>query len=428
MINYRKYHSFIYCFFALAIQGSSYAQYPSLQIQPLQLQNPIIQFQQIENIRAMQAQRQFYEEQLRQQQLIEQREQRELQLKNQQREEKEKADLIIFNWIKASSPRGQLFPDFEKVVFASDVPITTEMILVMTASKFPADLAYYFGVNKEDAFRVSKLSKVEMIEAMNIIADQNKFENNEYLKNINNTNPAIGNVYSKISQSSSKRIALVIGNASYPSSPLKNPVNDAADISAVLKRSGFEVIDQRNATLVEMTRAIRQFGDKLMQSDVGLVYFSGHGIEAKGRNYLLPVNANLQREDEVAFQAIDANMILEKMNTANKSVNILIVDACRDNPFARSFRSISKGLAQMDAPTGTIVAFSTSPGKTAADGNGRNSPFTKNLVKAMSKINTPIETVFKEVRKLVVEETKGQQTPWESSSLIGDFYFKVANQ
>jgi hypothetical protein len=220
-----------------------------------------------------------------------------------------------------------------------------------------------------------------------------------------------------------KRIALVIGNSNYAYSRLTNPINDAQDVSNILKKSGFEVIDQRNATLAEMVKSIRDFGDKLLGADVGLVYYSGHGVESKGHNYLIPVNATMAREDELAYQAVDANQILEKMNTAQKSVNILILDSCRDNPFTRSFRSTSRGLAQMDAPMGTFVAFSTSPGKTAADGEGRNSPFTKNLVQAISKSNSTIETVFKEVRKKVVEETKGQQVPWESSSLIGDFYF-----
>jgi len=237
----------------------------------------------------------------------------------------------------------------------------------------------------------------------------------------NKTKPILGGL-NTTQRLVTKRVALVIGNANYVNAPLKNPLNDATDISAVLKQSGFEVIDQRNATMKEMTSAIRQFGDRLINADVGLVYFSGHGIEVKGRNYLLPVNLNLIREDEISFQAIDVNLILEKMNTANKTVNILIIDACRDNPFARNFRSINKGLAQMDAPTGTIISFSTAPGKTAADGSGRNSPFTKNLVQQMKKIDTPIEAVFKEVRKNVVLETNGAQTPWETSSLIGDFY------
>jgi len=222
-----------------------------------------------------------------------------------------------------------------------------------------------------------------------------------------------------------KRVALVIGNAAYSRGPLVNPVNDANDISAALRQSGFHVLDRRNVVLQEMRRAIREFGDLLIRSDVGLVYYSGHGIEAKGKNYLIPVNADIQREDEIADQGLDLDLILEKMNSAKNGVNILIVDACRDNPFARSFRSTSRGLAQMDAPTGTIIAFATAPGKTASDGSGRNSPYTRNLVKAISKPNLPIEAVLKEVRRSVVQETNGVQTPWESSSLIGDFYFKM---
>lgn len=228
-----------------------------------------------------------------------------------------------------------------------------------------------------------------------------------------------------IRNQSGKRVALVIGNAAYTRGPLVNPVNDANDISTALKQSGFQVLDRRNVSLQDMRRAVREFGDQLLQSDVGLVYYSGHGVEAKGKNYLIPVNADIQREDEIADQGLDVDLIIEKMNSAKKGVNILIVDACRDNPFARSFRSSGRGLAQMDAPTGTIIAFATAPGKLASDGTGRNSPYTKNLVKAILKPNLPIESVLKEVRRSVVQETNGLQTPWESSSLIGDFYFRV---
>ena len=222
-----------------------------------------------------------------------------------------------------------------------------------------------------------------------------------------------------------KRVALVVGNANYKVRPLKNPRNDADDISRSLRSSGFEVIDLRDATLQQMRNGVRQFGDRLINNDVGLVYYSGHGVEVKGRNYFIPVNADIMREDEIADQGLDVSLILEKMNTAGKGVNILIVDACRDDPFGRSFRSSSRGLAQMDAPRGTIIAYATSPGKVASDGDGRNSPYTKNLVKAMQQPNKPIEQVFKEVRRAVQEETKNQQTPWENTSLSGDFYFKV---
>jgi uncharacterized caspase-like protein len=176
-----------------------------------------------------------------------------------------------------------------------------------------------------------------------------------------------------------------------------------------------------------MRTAVRQFGDRLINNDVGLVYYSGHGVEVKGRNYFIPVNADIQREDEIADQGLDVSLILEKMSTAGKGVNILIVDACRDDPFGRSFRSSSRGLANMDAPRGTIIAYATSPGKVASDGDPRerNSPFTKHLVKAMQSPNKPIEQVFKEVRRAVQDETKNQQTPWENTSLSGDFFFRV---
>jgi uncharacterized caspase-like protein len=224
-----------------------------------------------------------------------------------------------------------------------------------------------------------------------------------------------------------RRIALVVGNANYKVRPLKNPRNDADDVSRSLKATGFEVIDLRDATLPQMRTAVRLFGDRLINNDVGLVYYSGHGVEVKGRNYFIPVNADIQREDEIADQGLDVSLILEKMSTAGKGVNILIVDACRDDPFGRSFRSSSRGLANMDAPRGTIIAYATSPGKVASDGDPRerNSPYTKHLVKAMQSPNKPIEQVFKEVRRAVQDETKNQQTPWENTSLSGDFFFSI---
>ena len=259
--------------------------------------------------------------------------------------------------------------------------------------------------------------------------EQNLASSNEALKNSNNgpttNNPEITQGNQTYAQISSKRLALVVGNANYKSRPLRNPRNDADDVSNALKASGFQVIDLRDASLQQMRNAVRTFGDRLINNDVGLVYYSGHGVEVKGRNYFIPVNADIMREDEIADQGLDVSLILEKMNTAGKGVNILIVDACRDDPFGRSFRSSSRGLAQMDAPRGTIIAYATSPGKVASDGDGRNSPYTKNLVKAMQQPNKPIEQVFKEVRRAVQEETKNQQTPWENTSLSGDFYFKV---
>src|SRR5271169_5752900 len=165
-----------------------------------------------------------------------------------------------------------------------------------------------------------------------------------------------------------RRLALVIGNGAYRDAPLLNPVNDARDIAQALADSGFEVTRLENASLREMRVALRDFGDRLrQQGGVGLFYFAGHGVQVKGKNYLIPVGAQIEREDEVEFESLDANLVLEKLDSAGNRFNIVILDACRNNPFARAFRSATQGLAQMDAPTGTVVAFSTSPGSVAAD-------------------------------------------------------------
>ncbi len=227
-----------------------------------------------------------------------------------------------------------------------------------------------------------------------------------------------------------KRVALVIGNAKYKFNPLNNPVNDATDIAASLRSVGFDVIEVKDANKRQMRAATRRFEDKLAASDVGLVYYSGHGVEVKGRNYLIPVDADIRREHEVEDQAFDAGNILRMMEslqgTEKKRVNIMIVDACRNNDLARSWRSTNRGLARMDAPTGSFISFATAPGQVASDGNGRNSPFTKHLLQALKQPNVPIELVFKEVRRKVMAETSGEQVPWENSSLVGDFYFTVA--
>jgi hypothetical protein len=226
-----------------------------------------------------------------------------------------------------------------------------------------------------------------------------------------------------------RRVALVIGNATYKNSPLRNPVNDSNDMAQSLKAVGFDVVQINNATLAQMREATRRFADKLASSDVGLVYYSGHGLEVKGKNYLVPVNADISREYEVADQAFDASQFLEMMESIRglnaQRVNILIVDACRNNDLPRSWRSTSSGLARMDAPGGTFISFATAPGKVAADGQGRNSPYTKHLLQAMKQPNVPIEQAFKLVRRNVMDETKGEQVPWDNSSLVGDFYFKV---
>jgi len=226
---------------------------------------------------------------------------------------------------------------------------------------------------------------------------------------------------------SSERHALVIGNGAYKTALLKNPVHDARDMADLLEDCGFEVSLYRNAGHQLMETAIRRFGKKISRGGIGLFYYAGHGMQVDGVNYLIPVDSKILAEDEIKFKAVDANFILNKMEAAGNKLNILILDACRDNPFARSFRSGTRGLARMDAPRGSLIVYSTSPGKTAADGQGRNGIFTKHLIRVIRESELEIAHLLRQVRRGVSAETRGAQIPWESSSLMGEFYFYDKN-
>ncbi|WP_320172377.1 caspase family protein [Maridesulfovibrio sp.] len=223
-----------------------------------------------------------------------------------------------------------------------------------------------------------------------------------------------------------ERYALVIGNSAYRDAPLKNPVNDAKDVGKALLRLGFNVILVKNARLRDMENAMDRFYASLQKGGVGLFYYAGHGMQVGGRNYLIPVDATVRSESDVRYECLDAGRILGKMEDAGNALNIVILDACRNNPFARSFRSGQRGLARMDAPTGSIVAYSTAPGSVAADGSGRNGVYTKYLLQYLMQPGLDISDVFFYTRKGVVQETGGGQVPWESSSLVDRFYFLEA--
>ncbi|WP_319243989.1 caspase family protein [uncultured Propionivibrio sp.] len=221
---------------------------------------------------------------------------------------------------------------------------------------------------------------------------------------------------------SDRRVALVIGNAAYPGvAALKNPSNDATDIAAKLKRLGFEVILRTNVGLRDMLRTLTTFGDAIPRGSEVLVYYAGHGMQVKGRNYLIPVDAEIRTESAVSSEAIDVDQLLDKLGNARLSM--VILDACRNNPFERRFRGGGQGLAQINAPTGTLIAYATAPGRVAADGDGRNGLYTQELLTARDVPGIKIEDVFKRVRMNVVKKSGDAQTPWESSSLTGDFYF-----
>jgi len=223
-----------------------------------------------------------------------------------------------------------------------------------------------------------------------------------------------------------RRVALVVGNQAYPAAPLKNSVNDARAVAEMLRDLGFEVALKENLGHKGFIEALRGFGSSMREGGVGLFYYAGHGMQLKGRNFLIPVDAEIQSEDEVPFMSIDANQVLGKMEQARTRLNIVLLDACRNNPFAKSFRTTAAGLAQMDAPSGTLIAFATAPGGVAADGDGENSVYTKHLLAHLPQPGVPIEIALKRVREGVTRETDDKQVPWESSSLLGDFFFNQA--
>lgn len=224
--------------------------------------------------------------------------------------------------------------------------------------------------------------------------------------------------------SETKGQALVIGNSRYRHiSPLANPANDATDISTALMRLGFEVTLAVDATHKAMEDEILKFGRNLRKGGVGLFYFAGHGVQVSGRNYLIPIDANVDSESDIKFEAVDAGRVLGKMEDAGNGINIIILDACRNNPFASTFRSGDRGLAKMEAPTGSILAYSTAPGSVAADGEGRNGLYTAKLLKFINQDGLSIEDCFKKVRIEVMQASEKRQIPWESSSLTANFYF-----
>jgi uncharacterized caspase-like protein len=232
------------------------------------------------------------------------------------------------------------------------------------------------------------------------------------------------------SQDADKRLALVIGNGNYPYSTLANPENDARSIQKALNKLNFTVLEFENLNQKQMKLAIDEFGLKLKNYDVGLFYYAGHGIQIKGYNYFIPVDADLKSEEQVEYDCVQADRVLAIMRASNSKVNIIILDACRNNPFERSWsRSESgKGLAFMDAPRGTFIAYATAPGSTASDGSGDNGLYTAAVLKCIVIPSFSISQMFQNVAKIVTNKTNNAQIPWTSSSLTADFYFDRETQ
>lgn len=228
------------------------------------------------------------------------------------------------------------------------------------------------------------------------------------------------------SAAAEKRVALVIGNAAYKSGPLVNPVNDARAMAGRLRSLGFDVVLRENLKQREIGGVYREFRSKITPGGVALVFYAGHGVQFKGQNYFPATDADISSEEDVPLQSLNLGNLLDNMEEAKAGVSLVFLDACRDNPFARRFRSASRGLAKVEAASGTLIHYATRPGSVASDGEGRNGTYTEALLAQMSEPGIPVELMLKRVANNVVAKTKGKQEPWVEGSLRGDFYFRAA--
>lgn len=236
----------------------------------------------------------------------------------------------------------------------------------------------------------------------------------------NDRNLAVNQVNNPASE---KRIALVIGNSAYTNSPLKNPVNDAKDVAAKLRKLGFDVVERHNLTTKQIGRTLSEFRSKLVPGSVALVFYAGHGIQIKGENFLPAVDADIEAEEDVANQSLAVKQVMDVLDESKTRLNLVFLDACRNNPYARSFRSAGgDGLARITAPSGTLISYATRPGSVAQDGEGHNGLYTSKLLAQMDS-NLQIEQALKQVVTAVKKASLGKQEPWMEGSIEGDFCF-----
>lgn len=218
------------------------------------------------------------------------------------------------------------------------------------------------------------------------------------------------------------RLALVIGNNNYKKlSRLKNPINDARAMRDALKKRGFKVIYKEDATKHDMQKLVKKFAHQLAPNGIGMYFFAGHGINVEGKNYLVGIDSAFEDEDEVPYQTLALDYLTKKMKNGKSRLNIIVLDACRNNPFGRSGGG---GLAPVGDAKGTFVAYATGSGKVASDGkSGKNGLFTKHLIRSMNKAGAGLSQVFKNVRQSVNDDSNGKQFPEVSDQTLGEFYF-----
>ncbi|RLD66406.1 MAG: hypothetical protein DRI95_06835, partial [Bacteroidetes bacterium] len=339
---------------------------------------------------------------------------------------------------KQSKFVGEPKSDFKKPIISWVEPLET----VITTTK--ADVKLKLCVKSKDAIEYFKVFINDSVALNNAVRGYNVVDAScdHTFNKVINLKPGINKIrvvtkniagetsseirtfnYEAGSSAYKKRYALVIGNGKYDMGPLRNPENDAKSIAATLKKMGFEVMIYTDLSQENMKKRIREFGNKITANKgVGLFFFAGHGLQVSGENYVVPVDAHIGNLQDIEEEAVNLSRITGEMAYAQNDLNIIILDACRNNPFEGSDQG-GNGLASAAAPSGTFLAFATAPGSVAADGTGSNGLYTQELLKALNQQGLKIEDVFKEVRRNVYKLSSKQQTPWENSSIFDDFYF-----
>ena len=331
----------------------------------------------------------------------------------------EKGTKPSINWLSPEYFNSSSVVDNYKVKLCieSNTPIKNTQIFVNNVPQMDEQTRGYNVVSSSCDYTIERTIKLQKGEnKLKVVVENQYGKTSSEIRTI---------IYETSSGEKQSRIALVMGNSNYTTAPLRNPVNDANAIAGKLKALGFEVMLVTDGSQNEMKKAFRDFGEKLAKSKgVGMFFYAGHGIQINGENYLVPVDARIEKEQDVELESVNLKRILGEMDYAGNALNIIVLDACRNNPFARSFRSSgSNGLASTNAPFGTFIAYATAPGSVAADGSGSNGLYTQELLKALDKKGLTLENVFKEVRRNVYKLSQGKQVPWDNSSIWNDFYF-----
>lgn len=317
----------------------------------------------------------------------------------------------------------------EVKIYIDDKPYTQRDFVVKPAKKNNEQCEYVFDSKIELSTRNKAVwitievrnSVTTSRSSRSIEVRQPNFQQQTYVNTPSSPTPSV-------SATKGKKVALILGNSNYGmGGNLANPQNDADDMATTLRELGFEVLSYRDASLRTFNNALDEFGQRINGAEVALFFYAGHGLQVEGENYLLPTDARLQTAGEVKYECVAVGKLLAKMEHAGTKTNILLLDACRNNPFERSWSRNVKGngLKAIDAPTGTFIGFATSPNNTASDGDGRNGTYTSAILQHIKSPNLTLDQIFNRVNKSVQDYSKGRQIPWKASSLSDDFYFNT---